>query len=115
MVSQNISLNFFFINTDPHNKNDLNCLHYHIPNNENPNTDFILRSHTMEELHEPIISCHSFSYRCFQYFDTRLYYSLPQELRNNNNIDFLKKKLMTFIFSEAYNIIENTINPNFAV
>ena len=78
-------------------------------------TDISLRSYSAGLLDEPIISRQSFSNRCFEYCAPRMYNSLPQELRDQCCVFTFKRKLKTFIFSEAYNMDDGTVAPDFAV
>ena len=74
-----------------------------------------LRASTVRTLEEPIISRSLFSNRCFSYCAPRLYNSLPVELRNVNCVETFKKRLKTFIFSEAYDVDNKCITPAYSL
>ena len=72
-----------------------------------------LRSSSVRQLEEPIISRSSSSNRAFAYCAPRLYNTLPGELRTIESVGTFKKKLKTYIFSEAYDVNEQCITESF--
>ena len=45
---------------------------------------------------------HKFADRAFKFSAPRLYNKLPVHIRNNNNIEIMKKDLKTFLYREAF-------------
>ena len=74
-----------------------------------------LRASTARTLEEPIISRSLFLNRCFYYCGPRLYNSLPVELRKVNCVKTLKKRMKTFIFSEAYDADRKCTPPSYSL
>jgi len=66
-------------------------------------------------LREPIIAASNYSNRCFSYCAPRMYNSLPEHVRQAENIPVFKKLLKTFIFNEAYNLQDSTLTSEFSV
>ena len=54
-------------------------------------------------------------FRAFTSAASRLYNTLPYEIRMLDNLALFKKKLKTFHFGECYNLSDNYINEGYAV
>ena len=59
---------------------------------------------------QPIISQLASSNRCFSYCAPKLYNSLPAEIKNINSIVTFKKRLKTYIFCQAYDLVNKCVS-----
>ena len=78
-----------------------------------PSSNVELRSRG--RLNEPVISNLANSERCFKYHAPRLYNKLPSDIKMQNSIQNFKQKLKTYLFQKAYNLSEQSINPEYMV
>ena len=78
-----------------------------------PATNMDLRNYSPDRLDEPMISRSVGINRCFSYSAPRLYNALPEGVRNSDDVGVFKKRLKTHLFTEAYDLSSQTINPEF--
>ena len=53
--------------------------------------------------------------RSFSYAAPRLYNHLPVQIKQRNSVDSFKKNLKTFLFSQAYNSDDGTMNEGYRI
>ena len=72
-------------------------------------TEMTLRhSNVLHRLNEP--RCNFvFGFRAFEKSAPRLYNKLPENVKNNENIEAFKKKLKTHLFKEVYDLEDMTM------
>ena len=76
-------------------------------------SDMVLRHNTEpHRLHEPRVN-HELGFRAFENCAPRLFNKLPISVKNTDNIDVFKKRLKTYLFSEAYDLREKRIENNY--
>ena len=77
-------------------------------------TPGVLVRHSYETLRlsEPRASRHVGT-RAFAHCAPRLFNSLPEELRQLNNLNKFKRKLKTYLFEQCYDVQQQIINDNF--
>ena len=80
-----------------------------------PNFNMNLRIFDEERLEEPFISRSVQVQRSFRYSAPRLFNSLPVSVRRSETLAIFKKNLKTFLFTKAYDVLSETISPDFSV
>jgi len=67
------------------------------------NTTYSLRSKSSFKLNAPSIKTFkTFGDRCFMIAAPKLWNDLPQELREETNVDIFKRRLKTYLFKKAF-------------
>jgi len=80
-----------------------------------PNFNMNLRNFDEERLEEPFISRSVKVQRSFRHSAPRLFNSLPVSVRRSETLAIFKKNLKTFLFTKAYDVLSETISPDFSV
>ena len=74
-----------------------------------------LRVNLNDRLQEPIFSQSNYSNRCFSYCAPRFCNALPDSVRASPSIHVFKKRLKTHLFTQAYDLDNFVVSPDYFV
>ena len=80
----------------------------------NPTTNVQLRSQSQGPTLEDSGPKNKWAMRCFTHAGPKLYNSLPTEIKNQVNINSFKDLLKTHLFTNAYNLVEQSVTGSYS-